>query len=147
MPKKKPFPRHPPSAIVSRRAEGKILARRCGIKKHFGVLPVLFSAILLIGASFPACTGRATEAAAPSAVKFMQDSEDCKEIAMRPDETGATPPINSVTKTYLVCMTARGYTEDDIKARTHDDTIDFKATPKPPAVPANAPPATPPGGK
>jgi hypothetical protein len=44
-------------------------------------------------------------------------------------------------------LTARGYAEDDVKARTHDDTIDFKATPKPPAVPAKAPPVIPPEGK
>ena len=108
------------------------------MKNRLGILFALLGLVLLTCASLPSVAAE-KPAPAPSTAKFMQDSEDCKEIAFRPDSNGVSPAVEARTSTYMHCMTARGYAEDDVKARTHDSSIDFTAVPPPP------PSMTPPG--
>ncbi|MEZ0224794.1 MAG: hypothetical protein ACAH83_09595 [Alphaproteobacteria bacterium] len=107
------------------------------MKKHFGILPALVGAILLAGLPFPSLAAEKL----PPMARFMQDSEECKEVALRPDSAGLSPAKEVVTSTYINCMTTRGYAEDDVKTRTHDSAIDFNAKAPPP--PSMAPPGIP----
>lgn len=110
------------------------------MKNRLGILSALLGLALLAGASLPAFAAD-KPASVPSTAKFMQDSEDCKEIAFRPDSNGVPPGVEARTSTYMHCMTARGYAEDDVKTRTRDSSIDFTAVPPPP--PSMAPPGIP----
>lgn len=110
------------------------------MKKYFRILPALAGAILLAGLSFPALAAD-KPAPVPPVARFMQDSEECKEVASRPDSAGTPPATDLRTSTYLNCMTARGYTEEDVKTRTRDSSIDFNAKPAP--APSMAPPGIP----
>lgn len=107
------------------------------MKKNFRILPALLCAALLAGASLPAFSAEKV----PPIARFLQDSEECKEVALRPDSAGLSPAKEVVTSNYINCMTARGYAEDDVRNRTHDSAIDFNAKAPPP--PSMAPPGIP----
>jgi hypothetical protein len=109
------------------------------MKNQF-VLPAFVVIAMLAGASLPALAAE-KPVPVPPVARFMQDSEECKEVALRPDSAGLSPAKDVVTSTYVNCMTARGYTADDVKNRTHDSAIDFNAKPPPP--PSMAPPGIP----
>jgi hypothetical protein len=105
--------------------------------KNWFVLPAFVVITLLAGASLPALAAEK----APPVARFMQDSEECKEVALRPDSAGLSPAKDVVASTYVNCMTTRGYTEEDVRNRTRDSAIDFSAKPPPP--PSMAPPGIP----
>ena len=111
------------------------------MKKYFAILPALVCAALLASGSLPALAAQANEKALPPMSRFMQDSEECKEVALRPDSAGLSPAKEVVTSTYINCMTTRGYTDEDVRNRTHDSAIDFNAKAPPP--PSMAPPGIP----
>jgi hypothetical protein len=106
------------------------------MKNQF-VLPAFVVIALMAGASLPSFSAEKV----PPVARFLQDSEECKEVALRPDSAGLTPPKEVVTSTYINCMTTRGYTEEDVRNRTHDSAIDFNAKAPPP--PSMAPPGIP----
>lgn len=78
--------------------------------------------------SRPAAPPPAREAVSPAVRNFFTDSGDCEAHTMKPDDGksdgqddgqgGASPDEQ---KAFMACMTAKGYSEDDVKARLNDD--------------------------